>query len=418
MKPTQIIQLGGIVPLSSPTTPAEESTVPVVALTGDYHGTTVVRLAPQTLAQAEGLTLKHLGITVSEHFSLVGKSRVQAIGFPAWPIINDPDNAQHALNLVADVEWARKMARSQTKKVWERFEEITIALNNSAPHFVPTLLEELARAFDDAGATKFATRAFSKAREVERSYNLTIDNDRHRHMFLEFARRGVISAKEITAEASSCMLHRAFQIDNVVGLTQVLAGDATVADAVQMTGTRDLLLMPSGRIPPNPSELVGSHRMQRLIEALAVDYTVIIDAPPLLPVTDAGLLTKASDGALLVVAVGKTFKEQLRLATKLLGQINGHLLGSVLNLAPKRGLGAVVYGYGNGNYGQSYSSYESEPEKEELPQVPAVRPIPATPVARTMPAAQPGHRPSATPPEDTAPVSDSPAWPPRRAIAG
>ena len=205
MKPTQIIQLGGIVPLSSPTTPAEESTVPVVALTGDYHGTTVVRLAPQTLVQAEGLTLKHLGITVSEHFSLVGKSRVQAIGFPAWPIINDPDNAQHALNLVADVEWARKMARSQTKKVWERFEEITIALNNSAPHFVPTLLEELARAFDDAGATKFATRAFSKAREVERSYNLTIDNDRHRHMFLEFARRGVISAKEITAEASSCI---------------------------------------------------------------------------------------------------------------------------------------------------------------------------------------------------------------------
>lgn len=222
----------------------------------------------------------------------------------------------------------------------------------------------------------------------------------------------------IDADLRRPQLHRAFQIDNVVGLTQVLAGDATVADAVQMTDTRDLLLMPSGRIPPNPSELVGSHRMQRLIEALAVDYTVIIDAPPLLPVTDAGLLTKASDGALLVVAVGKTFKEQLRLATKLLGQINGHLLGSVLNLAPKRGLGAVVYGYGNGNYGQSYSSYDSEPEKEALPQVPAVRPIPAKPVARPMPATQPGHRPSVTPPEDTAPVSDSPAWPPRRAIAG
>ena len=264
MKPTQIIQLGGIVPLSSPTTPAEESTVPVVALTGDYHGTTVIRLAPQTLVQAEGLTLKHLGITVSEHFSLVGKSRVQAIGFPAWPIINDPDNAQHALNLVADVEWARKMARSQTKKVWERFEEITIALNNSAPHFVPTLLEELARAFDDAGATKFATRAFSKAREVERSYNLTIDNDRHRHMFLEFARRGVISAKEITAEASSCINRftdplAAYTYFLELNIDRIRAGSAPYAGL-----PRDLLKV--GKLAGKTASDIGVELLERIGE--------------------------------------------------------------------------------------------------------------------------------------------------------
>lgn len=201
MNPTQVVNLGGVVPLSA----NEPTAVPMIALSGEYHGTTVVRLVPETLTQAETLTLEHLGMTVSEQHPKVGKSRPQAIGFPAWPIINDPANAQHALNLVADVEWARKMARSQTQKVWDRFDTLTVALNNSAPHFVPTLLEELARAFDDAGATKFATRAFSKAREVERSYNLTIDNDRHRQVFLEFARRGVISAKEITAEASSCI---------------------------------------------------------------------------------------------------------------------------------------------------------------------------------------------------------------------
>ncbi len=201
MNPTQVVNLGGVIPLSAKAPTA----VPMVALSGEYHGTTVVRLVPETLTQAETLTLEHLGMTVSEQHSQVGKSRPQAIGFPAWPIINDPANAQHALNLVADVEWARKMARSQTRKVWDRFDTLTVTLNNSAPHFVPTLLEELARAFDDAGATKFATRAFSKAREVERSYNLTIDNDRHRQMFLEFARRGVISAKELTAEAASCI---------------------------------------------------------------------------------------------------------------------------------------------------------------------------------------------------------------------
>ena len=63
---------------------------------------------------------------------------------------------------------------------------------------------------------------------------------------------------------------------------------------------------PAGRTPPNPSELLGSQRMHALIDHLAKDHLVILDAPPLLPVTDAGLLSGISDGTLLVFAVGRT----------------------------------------------------------------------------------------------------------------
>ncbi len=146
---------------------------------------------------------------------------------------------------------------------------------------------------------------------------------------------------------------RRLKMDNLVGLTQLLAGDITLEEALVPSDTEGLTLLPSGRIPPNPSELVGSKRMQALIDSLKENYTVIIDAPPLLPVTDAGLLTAASDGCILVVQVGKTFKEQIALSVKILQRVNGRLLGSVLNMAPRRGIGAVVYGYGYG-----YAAYD------------------------------------------------------------
>lgn len=154
-----------------------------------------------------------------------------------------------------------------------------------------------------------------------------------------------------------------FELDGAVGLTQVLAGDLTVADAIVETGTPGLHLLLAGRIPPNPSELVGSQRMRNLITELSQRYTVIIDAPPLLPVTDAGLLTAASDGAILVLQVGQTFKDQVELCTRMLARVGGRLLGSVMNMAPERGLGAVMYGYGHGNYKQSYYDYASDGTK-------------------------------------------------------
>lgn len=144
--------------------------------------------------------------------------------------------------------------------------------------------------------------------------------------------------------------HVTFDRDGAVGLTQVLAGEVKLADALVPTDQESLWLLPAGRIPPNPSELVGSQRMHALIAELATRHTVLIDAPPLLPVTDAGLLAAASDGTILVVATGRATKEELKVCVRLLSQVKGRLLGSVMNLASPRKMGSVIYGYGYGRY--------------------------------------------------------------------
>jgi polysaccharide biosynthesis transport protein len=161
----------------------------------------------------------------------------------------------------------------------------------------------------------------------------------------------------IDADLRRPMLATIFDRPGSVGLSQLLYGQVRLADALQETEQPNVQLIAAGRTPPNPSELLGSQRMHALIDHLAKDHLVILDAPPLLPVTDAGLLSGMSDGTLLVFAVGRTHKEQARLCAKIMGQVGGHVLGVVLNMAPKKGLGGVVYGYGHG-YGSEYSTRE------------------------------------------------------------
>lgn len=153
------------------------------------------------------------------------------------------------------------------------------------------------------------------------------------------------------------VLARTFGIDGSVGLTDVLAGRATLSDAVQQGDHPLLSILPAGRVPPNPSELLGSRRMQQVIHALSKEYFVLLDAPPLLPVTDAGLLSVATDGAVVVYEVGVTRKEEVQLCTKILEQVGGKYLGSVLNMAPRKQLGTVIYGYGHGAHGAGGYGY-------------------------------------------------------------
>lgn len=160
------------------------------------------------------------------------------------------------------------------------------------------------------------------------------------------------------------MQAKAFGVDTEVGLTQVLAGDVSLREAVVRTEVPRLWLLPAGSIPPNPSELLGSRRMQEVIEQLTREAFVLLDAPPMLLVTDAGLLSEASDGALLVGAVGQTTKAELALCAKQLGQVGAALLGTVLNKAPRKGLGDVLYGYGAGGYGhRRYGAYQGSGAK-------------------------------------------------------
>jgi succinoglycan biosynthesis transport protein ExoP len=144
-------------------------------------------------------------------------------------------------------------------------------------------------------------------------------------------------------------------VDSQIGLAQVLVGDVTAQEALQETSVEHLKVMSAGRVPHNPSELLGSQRMQQLLQELSRDHLVVLDAPPLLPVTDAALLAAIADGAMVVFAIGHTYKEQARLAKRRLTQTGGRMLGVVLNRAPLRGLGAVVYGYGYGAYNSNYA---------------------------------------------------------------
>lgn len=278
MNPTRIVASGGMLPLTSPGSDddtadlaAPADIVPVVALAALVNGVPVVRLIPETLLTAETFIMGRLGLEPQPQPRQVGRSRPRAIGFPAWPIMTDPDNAEHALNLVADIEWAKKVAKSQDQKVWDRFEDLAQMLSTAAPHFVPTLLEELARIFDDSGSPNLAVRAFGKAREFERTYNLPVDLDRHRHALTEFARRGVISAKEMGFEVTSCMRRipdseAAYQYFLGLITDQVSAGSAPYAGL-----PRDFLRVakPTGRTPQQAgkelldsiSELSGMRRV-------------------------------------------------------------------------------------------------------------------------------------------------------------
>ncbi|HWC24911.1 MAG TPA: polysaccharide biosynthesis tyrosine autokinase [Flexivirga sp.] len=145
-----------------------------------------------------------------------------------------------------------------------------------------------------------------------------------------------------------------YDLDSSVGLTQVLAGTTSVEDALQPTDKPGLFVLTAGQIPPNPSELLGSQRMKQLIESLTDTYRVILDAPPLLPVTDAALLSASADGAVVVVAASDTRVEHVQRARHNLEAVGGRVLGGVLNRVNTRRINRIMYGdtqYGHGAYG-------------------------------------------------------------------
>lgn len=122
------------------------------------------------------------------------------------------------------------------------------------------------------------------------------------------------------------------------GLTDVLAGRARLTEVAQTApDTPNLAVLTAGTIPPNPSEVLGSARMHQLVKDLTKHATVIIDAPPVLAVTDGAVLANQADGALLVVAVGKTTYDVVDKALNTLEKARGRVLGVVLNRVPVTG---------------------------------------------------------------------------------
>ncbi|HRY10476.1 MAG: polysaccharide biosynthesis tyrosine autokinase [Actinobacteria bacterium] len=138
-------------------------------------------------------------------------------------------------------------------------------------------------------------------------------------------------------------------VDGAVGITDILIGQAKLDDSI-VPWQRGLLdFLPSGAIPPNPSELLGSQQMADLLHEVRGRYdAVIVDAPPLLVVTDAAVLAAAADGAILIARYGETNREQVAHAAESLEQVNARVLGTVLNFAPLRRRKGYGYGYGYG----------------------------------------------------------------------
>ena len=108
-------------------------------------------------------------------------------------------------------------------------------------------------------------------------------------------------------------------------------------------GVEHLLLVPSGPLPPNPADVLGSGKMEQVIEAFKDRADVILfDAPPVVAVTDAAVLGTKVDGVLLVVAAGRTRRDHAERAKELLQRVNVRIIGAVLNEATR---GAALSAY-------------------------------------------------------------------------
>ena len=126
-------------------------------------------------------------------------------------------------------------------------------------------------------------------------------------------------------------IHKKFKVSNATGLSDVLIGKELLSNTLKRHG-ENLLILPSGKIPPNPSEMLSSKAMSNLLEELKEDFDyIIIDTPPVQAVTDSQILSTKVDGTLLVIRAKETKRESVHNAVNLLKKVNAHIMGTVLN---------------------------------------------------------------------------------------
>ncbi|MVX64175.1 polysaccharide biosynthesis tyrosine autokinase [Clostridium chromiireducens] len=141
-------------------------------------------------------------------------------------------------------------------------------------------------------------------------------------------------------------VHKNFKISNLSGLSEVLIGKENIEDVIQnRNGNLDILT--SGKIPPNPSEMLSSVSMTNLIEKLREKYDIVIlDSAPLQAVTDAQILSTKADGTILVIRAQRTSRDSVIEAKNLLTKVGANILGTVLH-AVENTRGKYYYYYGS-----------------------------------------------------------------------
>lgn len=126
--------------------------------------------------------------------------------------------------------------------------------------------------------------------------------------------------------------HRIFGLHNNFGLTNLVLDEAREDLFAQETSVPNLRLLSAGPLPPNPSELLGSRRMEEIVKLLLHDADMILfDTPPVIAVTDAAVLARKVDGVLLVIKASQTKRDHARKARQQLDRVNANLIGVVLN---------------------------------------------------------------------------------------
>jgi len=169
-------------------------------------------------------------------------------------------------------------------------------------------------------------------------------------MFAQAGERVVL----VSCDLRKPRLGEFFGVDERLGLTTAILGEQPVEELVQsIPGDENLWLLASGQPPPNPAELLNGLRVQEIFSTLRKLFDlVLIDSPPVLPVTDAVVLSKDADATLLVVAAGQTRRGDLQRAAEKLAQVNARITGIVLN-ETSRQAGGYAYRYG---YAGTYAS--------------------------------------------------------------
>ncbi|MDP9072931.1 MAG: CpsD/CapB family tyrosine-protein kinase [Actinomycetota bacterium] len=161
-------------------------------------------------------------------------------------------------------------------------------------------------------------------------------------------------------------IHEFFGLDNKIGFTSVILGRESMSVAVQpVPGVKRLSLLASGPLPPNPSELLASDRAREVIRSLASTFDVVlVDSPPVLPVTDAAIISAVADVTIVVIAMGRSTRREISRTVEVLHQVHATIIGTVLNGVS--GESADGYYRDSGYYQRSTKPGDDQLESAEL----------------------------------------------------
>lgn len=152
-------------------------------------------------------------------------------------------------------------------------------------------------------------------------------------------------------------IHKIFMISNKTGLTNLIAAHDDFTKYIRLCEIPNLEILPSGTIPPNPSELLSSNSLLQFIHEVSEVYDIILlDAPPVGSVTDAAIISAFVDGTILVANSGHIEIEALKRSKELLDKVNANILGVVLNNLDKHAGGNYYY--------YQYNYYDEDGKKK------------------------------------------------------